>query len=382
MLHLGPFRWKLFTIQIVAITLLAACGLPRVGPSKSEIYSGSVQRQGNAFILRVNDHVTRATAVLPALGFSRKFRNASLIGSDTIRAGDTLGLSIWENVDDSLLAGKGLNATTLDGVQVDGSGYIFVPYAGRIKAAGSSPEAVRQIIVNLLREQTPDPQVQLRRFAGDGSTVSIIGAVGGQGIFLIERPTRTLGAMLARAGGVTIEPEVAQITVIRNKQREKVWFQDLYEHPEMDIALRGGDRILVETDTRAFTSLGATAKQGRISFPTQTISTIEALALVGGLNANAADPKGIFVFRNEDEKIANQVMGRKDLKGAQRIVYVLDLTKPNGMFTARDFIIRDQDTVYVTEAPFTQWNKVIAATTGSLGAVNTISTSTQSLIGQ
>ena len=382
MLHLGPFRWKLLTIQIVAITLLAACGLPRVGPSKSEIFSGSVQRQGNAFILRVNDHIARATAVLPALGFSRKFRNASLIGSDTIRAGDTLGLSIWENVDDSLLAGKGLNATTLDGVQVDGSGYIFVPYAGRIKAAGSSPEAVRQIIVNLLREQTPDPQVQLRRFAGDGSTVSIIGAVGGQGIFLIERPTRTLGAMLARAGGVTIEPEVAQITVIRNKQREKVWFQDLYEHPEMDIALRGGDRILVETDTRAFTSLGATAKQGRISFPTQTISTIEALALVGGLNANAADPKGIFVFRNEDEKIANQVMGRKDLKVAQRIVYVLDLTKLNGMFTARDFIIRDQDTVYVTEAPFTQWNKVFAATTGSLGAVNTISTSTQSLIGQ
>tara|TARA_B110000008_G_scaffold220917_1_gene221169 strand:+ start:393 stop:1265 length:873 start_codon:yes stop_codon:yes gene_type:complete len=271
MFHLGAFRWKIFAVQIIAISFLSACGLPRVGPSKTEIYSGSVQKQGNAFILAVNDHVARATAVIPALGFSRKFRNANLIGSDTIRAGDTLGLSIWENVDDSLLAGKGLNATTLEGVQVDGSGYIFVPYAGRIKAAGNSPEAVRQIIANLLKEQTPDPQVQLRRFAGDGSTVSIIGAVGGQGIYVIERPTRTLGAMLAKAGGVTIEPEVAQITVLRNKQREKVWFQDLYDHPDMDVALRGGDRILVETDTRAFTSLGATAKQGRISFPTQTI---------------------------------------------------------------------------------------------------------------
>ena len=309
MFYLGAFRWKIFAVQIMSITFLSACGLPKVGPSKTEIYSGSVQKQGNAFILTVNDHVARATAVIPALGFSQKFRNANIIGSDTIRAGDTLGLSIWENVDDSLLAGKGLNATTLEGVQVDGSGYIFVPYAGRIKAAGSSPEAVRQIIANLLKEQTPDPQVQLRRFAGDGSTVSIIGAVGGQGIYVIERPTRTLGAMLAKAGGVTIEPEVAQITVIRNKQREKVWFQDLYDHPDMDVALRGGDRILVETDTRAFTSLGATAKQGRISFPTQTISAIEALALVGGLNANSADPKGIFVFRNEDENIANQVLG-------------------------------------------------------------------------
>ena len=53
------------------------------------------------------------------------------------------------------------------------------------------------------------------------------------------------------------------------------------------------------------------------------------------------------------------------------MIYVLDLTKPNGIFTAREFVIRDQDTVYVTEAPFTQWNKAIAAATGSLGAVNT-----------
>lgn len=111
-----------------------------------------MQKQGNAFILAVNDHVARAIAAIPALDFGRKFRNANLIGSDTIRAGDTLGLSIWENVGDSRLAGKRLNATTPKGVQVDGSGYIFVPYAGRIKATGNSPEAVRQIIANLLKE--------------------------------------------------------------------------------------------------------------------------------------------------------------------------------------------------------------------------------------
>ena len=43
------------------------------------------------------------------------------------------------------------------------------------------------------------------------------------------------------------------------------------------------------------------------------------------------------------------------------------------MFMARDFAIRDEDTVYVTEAPFVQFDKSIAALTGSLGAVNTIS---------
>ena len=138
----------------------------------------------------------------------------------------------------------------------------------------------------------------------------------------------------------------------------------------MDIALRGGDRILIEMATRAFNSLGATGSQGRIPFPTQTISAIEALALVGGLSTTTASPTGIFVFRDETEKISNQVTGRANLKGKQRLVYALDLTKPNGTSTARDFLIREQDTVYVTEAPITKWNKAIAAATGALGTGN------------
>jgi len=106
----------------------------------------------------------------------------------------------------------------------------------------------------------------------------------------------------------------------------------------------------------------------------QTLSALEAIAQVGGLNAATADPKGVFVFRNEPAEIANVVMGRNDLQGAQRLVYVLDLTQPNGMFQARDFVIRDGDTLYVTEAPFTQWNKVIGALTGTASSVQGLAT--------
>ena len=67
-------------------------------------------------------------------------------------------------------------------------------------------------------------------------------------------------------------------------------------------------------------------------------------------------------------------MGRDDLIGAQRMVYLLDLTEPNGMFEARDFVVRDGDTLYVTEAPFTQWNKTISALTGSAQSVNALNT--------
>ena len=350
----------------------ASCGLPRPGPNKREIFAGSVMRQGDAFVVTVNDHVTRATAVQPALGFASDFQNAGVVGSDTINPGDTLVLTIWENVDQGLLAKNGAPATQLTEVQVDGAGYIFVPYAGRIKAAGNSPDALRKVITEKLDSQTPDPQVLISRAAGDGSTVSIMGAIGGQGVYAIERPTRTLSAMIARAGGVTIKPEVAKITVKRGAKSGTVWLKDLYSNPKMDIALRPNDVILVEQDTRAFTALGATGAQSRVPFETQTLSALEAIATVGGLQSALADPKGVFVFRNEPAEIARVVLGRNDLVGDQRMIYVLDLTEPNGMFLARDFVIRDGDTVYVTEAPYVQWQKSLSALTGSLGTANSI----------
>lgn len=366
-------RWAKAIAIMAAMSVVSSCDLlPRAGPNKREIYAGSVQKEGDAFIVAVNDRVTRSTAVVPALGFSESFKRAGELGSDTIRPGDILSLTVWENVDKPLLGPEGQVAAVLNKVQVDGAGFIFVPYAGRIRAAGNTPESIRRIISGKLEEQTPDPQVEVRRVAGDGATVSLVGSIGGQGVYPIERPTRSLSTMLAKAGGVTITPEIARVTVLRGNQRGQIWLQDLYENPELDIALRGGDRILVEEDTRAFTSLGATGAQSRVNFKSKNMSAIEAIAQVGGIQAAVGDPTGVFIFRNEAGEIANQVLGRGDLIGAQRMVYVLDLTRPNGMFVARDFVVRDGDTLYVTEAPITTWNKTIAAFTGTLTSADTI----------
>lgn len=353
------------------VSMLAGCGLPRSGPTKREIFSGSELRNGDSLVVEVDDRVTRATSEIPALSFGQDFLNVGVTGSDTISPGDTLGITIWENVDDGLLSNEGMANTTLEEVQVDGQGFIFVPYAGRIKASGNTPEAVRRIITEKLAAQTPDPQVLVRRMSGDGSTVSLIGGIGAQGVYPIERPTRTLTAMLAQAGGVTIPPEVAQITVIRGGHSGTIWLDDLYENPRLDIALRGGDRILVEEDRRSFTALGATGSQNRVPFETQTISVIEAVATVGGLNSGLADPTGVFVFRNESEGRAEAITGR-DFTGPQRVAYVLDLTKPSGLFLAKDFQIRDADTVYVTEAPYSQFVKVLSAIIAPLNSASTI----------
>lgn len=353
-------RWVRLGALFVLIVSVGSCGLPRAGPNKQEIFSGSVQRKGNAFIVTVNDRVIQYTSVAPIIDFDDGFKKAAKVGSDLIRPGDVLGLRIWENVSDGILVGAGLKSAELQQIQVDATGSIFVPYAGRIKAAGNTPDQLRQIITSKLDAQTPDPQVVVTRLAGDGSSVSVMGGVSAQGVYPIEGATRTLSAMLARAGGITIEPEVAQIKVTRGGKTGTVWLADIYANPMSDIALRPGDRIFVEEDRRAFTALGATGTQTRIPFSSQKLSAVEAIAQVGGLNSNLADPTGVFIFRNEPADIANPLLGRNDLSGSQRFAYVLDLTEPNGLFLAREFIIRDGDTVYVTEAPFVQWNKTLS----------------------
>lgn len=354
---------------------MAGCTLPRSGPTAGEIMSASRSPEGNLHVVTVTPAIAEAARSSETLAFSQDLVTAGALSSDTIRAGDAVSVTVWENVDAGLLAGVGQKVTALDHIQVDDSGQIYVPYAGRIKAAGMTPDGLRSEIAAKLEVQTPDPQVEVRRVAGDGATVSVMGGVRDPGVYPIETPTQRLTAMLAHAGGVVLVPDVAQIQIERGGRTSRIWLQDLYDSPRLDVALRAGDRIIVEEDRRSFTALGATEKQSRVNFNKRDMSALEAIAAAGGLNGNSADPTGIFVFRSEPSSIANRVLGRNDLVGEQQIAYVLDLTKPDGLFSAREFIIRNEDTVYITEAPFAAWSQVlrtgatVVALAGSVAAI-------------
>lgn len=372
-----PGRLARAVLLILGGAIASGCALPRGGPQKGDILAEAPYLAGAAVIVAVDRRVARLASETPALGFSSAFLSAGTLGPDTIRPGDTLGLRIFENVEQGLLAPAGSPGTVLEAVQVDGDGFVFVPFAGRIRAAGTTPEGLREIVTDRLAAQTPDPQVLVTRLAGNGATVSVAGGVGTQGVYPIDRASRTLSAMLATAGGVAVPPDIARVTVVRAGQSGTVWFRDLYADPRLDIALRPGDRILVEADARAFSVLGAAGSQTRIAFQSQDLSVVEAVAQVGGLNPNLADPAGVFVLRTEPEATARQVAGRSDLAGPQQVVYALDFTTPGGLFVARDFAIRDDDLIYVTEAPFTRVQKVLSSVTGTLTPVANVATLAQ-----
>ena len=355
------------------LSTLAACSLPRSGPTRAEILSIAEKGPANSHVVQVSAEVAAASRAVQALGFNSAFLNAGIVSADQIRPGDVLAVTVWENVDNGLLASVGQKVTMIQEIQVDQNGSIYMPYAGRLLARDKTPEQLRRLITERLAGQTPDPQVEVRRLAGDGATVSVIGGVAAPGVYPIEASTRRLSSMLSKAGGVLIEPDVAQIKVQRHGTSGTIWLQDLFDSDLADIALRAGDRIIVEEDRRAFTALGASGSQQFVPFTRQNLNVLEAIAHVGGLNSRLADPKGIFVFRDEPNYVANRVLGRTDLVNPQRVAYVVDLTRPDGMFVARDFLIRDGDTIYITEAPFVKWDKIISATLGTLNAATTVS---------
>ena len=172
--------------------------------------------------MKVNAKVTRATSTIPSLHITSQFRNASLQLLNIIRPGDLLTLSVWENKNNGLLIGSATNSAELDSAQVDADGYIFVPYARHIKTAGNYPDTIREFFTDRLQYHTPNPKLLVSRSAGSKSTVSIIGAFEGQSIYVIASPTLTLSSMHAKSGGVAIDPELAQIKVIRGLRRENL----------------------------------------------------------------------------------------------------------------------------------------------------------------
>ena len=282
---------------------VSACGLPRSGPTRARSSRVPSKGWGGTHIVSVDDRVNRAASHSPAYGFGSGFPQRQRGRADVVRPGDVLGLSIWENVDDGLLAAMGSSSTQLTQLQVDSQGYIFVPYAGRVKASATARTSCAASSPKTLQ---PDPGPAghwVTRVAGDGATVSVMGKVNAQGVYPIERPTRTLSSMLSKSGGVSIEPEVAGgHRQARQFQRQGLAARSL-SNTRNDIALRPGDVILVEEDQRSFTALGA-----RVADRSAAGQRADQRHRGRGHGRRSLDaarrPQGVFVLREEPQSVA------------------------------------------------------------------------------
>ena len=354
-----PIRSVRTTALLGALLVLTACGLPRSGPYYSEIAEQGQSDYG-FHVLPVTPEIVRITRVDEQSGFSFNFLEA---GQEplTIASGDVMAVTVWEtSPGEGLLSPAGIGAAPLPNMKVDERGFIFVPYVGLVRAAGRSLNDLRQAIRSGLSTKTLEPQVDVFPVEAVGRAVSIQGRINSPGLYPIERRTHHILPMLANAGGTTEDPEVIRVKLRRGNVQGEIWLQDLYDDPAQDVHLRSGDAIIAERDRRIFTALGAVRGPSTIQFPTRDVSVVRALGTVGGLLDQSADPTGVFLFREEPEEIARRVLG-PEVSGSTRVAYIVDLTQPGGMFMARDMMLRDGDTIYVTTAPFVRWLKILQA---------------------
>ncbi|MCL5778562.1 polysaccharide biosynthesis/export family protein [Limibaculum sp. FT325] len=357
---------------------LAGCGLPRSGPFYSEITS--TEEAPLPFnVVEVTPQVVAATTIDERRGFDPSFLDQQPEDTDRVARDDVLSVTVWESVEEGLLSPEGVGATALPNLVVDERGMIFVPYVGAVKAEGRTLAELRDTIRKALSERTVNPQIDVQPVSSNGRRVSVQGVVNAPGLYPIERATNRLLPMLARAGGIREDPEVILLRLRRGGQEGEIWVQDLYDNPALNVALRPGDAVIAERDRRVFSVLGAVGGQSLVPFPSRDLTLTEALARAGGLIDQTADPTGIFVFREELPQIATtlqEVEGVQAAAGSTQTVFVVDLTKPAGMFMARDFRLRDRDTLFVTTAPFVQWQKImqsIAPLVGFSASARTLS---------
>lgn len=355
-------------LALVTVSIVASCGLPRNGPNRDEVTAIPEESFGLTFeVVPVTPEVARITRVDETSGFEVSLVDTPEEPTQLIADGDIMSITVWENIDEGLLNPQGIGASQLPNSEVDDRGMVFVPYVGLIRASGRTLNSVREEIRQKLAEKTLNPQVDIFPIDKAGRMVSVQGSVNSPGLYPIERPTRKLLPMLARAGGISGDPKTTRIRIRRGRLVGEIAVQDLYDSPDNNIPVRTGDAIVAERDRRVFTALGAISGQQSVPFPERDVTVIRALGLVGGLIDARADPTGVFVFREEPPEIANRLVPGAAYTEPMKIAYTFDLTQPGAMFLASDFMMRDDDTLYVTTAPYVRWIKIMQAISPIVG---------------
>ncbi|MDZ4134918.1 MAG: polysaccharide biosynthesis/export family protein [Paracoccaceae bacterium] len=348
-------------LAVLTSLVLSGCSLPRGGPVRNEVLQPDTAGAADFGIVAVSraNLATVAQWPHPQAAAHRGWpqggqRGGSLPGGGSIRiaSGDAVSLTIWENDDNALLTAQTQKSVQINDVTVGPDGTIFVPYIGDIPVGGQTPDQARKALQTQLEGVLSSPQVQLSLTPGRKNTVDLVGGVLRAGSYpLPDRNFSVLG-LLSQGGGISAGLRNPQLRLVRDGAVHAISASRLMADPRLDTVLRGGDKLIVEQDPRYFLALGAASQQNQIYFPQDTVSALEALALIGGVSAGRANPESILILRDYPASARlRHSLGSNRGPDHDRMIFTLDLTTADGLFSARQFRIEPDDLVLVTESP-------------------------------
>lgn len=361
------------TTSLLSALFLAGCGVvPKDGPTGEEVRTGAEVQLSDPSNLSyalvkitptVARHVQRETAK-PVL-----FRgDARAAGMPNIRvgAGDTVTVTIFEAQSGGLFipgqpGTSAGNFVTIPAQQVDRSGQITVPYAGAINAVGRTPADIQADIEAKLRSRAIEPQVVVSISNRQSDEISVLGEVNAPARFALEPGGTKLLNAIARAGGTRNPGYETVVTLQRRGRVDQALLTSIIANPSYNINLQPGDVVYASREQRFYMVFGATPAPGgvvgsqnrRFTFEVENLTLAEAVARAGGLDDLRADPRSVFLFRNEPKKLLRD-MGVDVSRFREDIVptvYTLDLSDTQGFFIANSFYMRHKDVIFVSDSP-------------------------------
>jgi polysaccharide biosynthesis/export protein len=274
-----------------------------------------------------------------------------------IAPGDSLKVRIYERYGGNIFPTISGMAADLGVQRVAEDGTIKVPVVGVVQVAGLNLNQVEDRIIQQLGNKVQEPEVIVDFEAPRTQTVTVSGDVKKPGRWSILDDIRTvvdaINAAGGPSGGSTLLVPANQLEVVVRRDGQvilRAQMSDLLAGA--DIPVQKGDEIVVRSNPRVYTVLGAVMKSGNVEMTKANLSLLEALGNVGGLQDQRANKTGVYVFRMGD--LINNPTARAR-------VFRLDLYQPVSIFIAQQFGVQARDVVYVTNAPLYEYDKILSS---------------------
>ena len=247
----------------------------------------------------------------------------------------------------------GRAGTRISDQVVGPDGAITIPYAGRVKAVGKSPDELGRRIEKLLGPLALEPQVLVSVTRSPAHAVTVAGeAIDAARVPLSPGGTRLLG-VIAAAGGPKAPVHEIFVRLSRGGITATIPLTTLVADPDQNIFARPGDVLTLQRRPQTLAVFGEAGKNTTVTFATERMTLSEALAKAGGLRDDRADPRAVFLMRYEPVKVVRalgQPVAADAPVGLSPIVYRLDLSEAGSFLLAKRFPVQDRDIIFVAQA--------------------------------